>query len=190
MSLRKITYAAQLLAVKCTEGSCADVYYYIRKDGELELVAKGPAFIGRNGLGKTAEGDGKTPEGTFGVRQAFGILPDPGTSLPYHRVTSESIACDEDCDFYNTIIDSRAYKGEHMIDMDPEYHYGLETDFNADNVYPLGSAIFVHCKGLKSWTGGCVALDEDFMRLILETADDSLQICIHASGWDGWKNLL
>lgn len=181
MELDRIKDAGQLLDVECTGGSEARATYYIRRNGELIADREGHAFIGKNGLGKTCEGDGKTPEGIFGVRQAFGILPDPGTSLPYHCITSESTACDEECDFYNMIVESRAYKGERMMEMDPEYRYGLETDFNDANVYPLGSAIFIHCKGRKTWTGGCVALDEEFMKYILETATDGLKILIHAS---------
>ena len=65
-----------------------------------------------------------------------------------------------------------------MWEITPEYDYGLETDYNSECLYPMGSAIFVHCKGAKSYTGGCIALDKPLMKKILMTADSGLLIQI------------
>jgi len=172
-----------VLIVKCLEGSNAKAEYYIRNDeGELVMDCSCDAFIGKNGTGKTREGDGKTPLGEFGIRRAFGIEPDPGTNIDYLRIDDNIYACDEDCEYYNMIISRSATghdcTGEHMIDYFNEYAYGLETDFNDSNEYPKGSAIFIHCKGKKSFTGGCVALDKEMMLRILVTADSGLKIVI------------
>lgn len=98
------------------------------------------------------------------------------------RVTGFVYACDEEGPYYNTIVDTAvtgvSCGGEHMIEMVPEYNYGLELDYNPCNAYPLGSAIFVHCKGSKAYTGGCVALDEDFMKLILVEARPDMRVVI------------
>ena len=47
-------------------------------DGKWQMIMSTPGYIGKNGLGKTKEGDGKTPVGTFGFNAAFGIADDPG----------------------------------------------------------------------------------------------------------------
>ena len=177
----------QLMAVECIGGSNARVRYYVKQDGGWWLLHRGTAFIGKNGLGKTREGDAKTPEGEIRPLCAFGIKPNPGTALPYIDVTDGTLACDAEGPFYNRIVGFPEYcdafgpdlPGEKMWQLSPEYDYGIQTDFNADNVYPLGSAIFIHCKGAKTWTGGCVALDKRLMRQILKTATRGLVISIH-----------
>ena len=174
----------ELLFVRCTQGSEATVSYYQKSpSSRWKLLGKGEAFIGKNGLGKTREGDAMTPEGDFGVLTAFGILPDPGTALPWLPVTSSTYACDEEGPFYNRIIDTVAThhpcKGEDMFHTAPQYNYGMALDFNAACSYPDGSAIFFHCKGPKPYTGGCIAVDEPFLRQILTTAHPGLRVIIH-----------
>ena len=179
--------ARQLLVVECTGGSNAKVRYYVKQDGGWWLLHRGSACIGKNGLGKTREGDAKTPEGEFRPLCAFGIKANPGSTLPYIDVTPGTVACDAEGPFYNRIVKLSEYcdvcgpdlPGEKMWQLSPEYDYGLQTDYNSGNVYPLGSAIFIHCKGAKTWTGGCVALDRRLMRQILKTATGGLVISIH-----------
>ena len=174
------TAVQDIVLVQCGSGSDASVRYY-RKDGRRwALDTEGSALIGKNGLGKTREGDAKTPEGDFGVLTAFGILPDPGTALPWLPVTESTFACDEEGPWYNRIIDTAAThhpcKGEDMFHTAPEYNYGMALDYNAACRYPDGSAIFFHCKGAKAWTGGCIAVDEDLLRHILTTCHPGLRV--------------
>ena len=173
----------ELILVRSESGSDALVRYYRKSGRRWKLDTEGPAYIGKNGLGKTREGDAKTPEGDFGVLTAFGILPDPGTALPWLPVTESTFACDEEGPWYNRIIDTVAThhpcKGEDMFHTAPEYNYGMALDYNAGCRYPDGSAIFFHCKGAKAWTGGCVAVDEDFLRRILTTCHPTLRVIIH-----------
>lgn len=176
----------QLLLVESRGGSDASARYYIKRDGGWWLLHRCSAFTGKNGLGKKAEGDGKTPLGELKPLFAFGIKANPGTSLPYVDVTPGTIACDAPGRWYNRIVRPSDYlqegcpqpKGEKMWQLQPEYNYGLQTDFNSECKYPKGSAIFIHCKGSKRYTGGCVALDERMMRQILRGADASLRIYI------------
>ena len=178
--------ARQLLIIQHKEGSTAMARYYIKSpDWSWWLLHRGTAYIGKNGVGKTREGDAKTPLGELRPRRAFGILPDPGSLLPYTEVTPGTIACDEDGPFYNRIVQPKDYaglgctpKGEKMWLLSPEYDYGLETDYNSDFIFPVGSAIFVHCKGEKTWTGGCIALDKRLLQKILRTADAGLRIYV------------
>ena len=99
----------ELLLVQSAEGSNATVRSYAKAGvRKWKLVSETDAFIGKNGLGKTREGDAKTPEGDFGVQTAFGILPDPGTALPWLPITESIFACDEEGPWYNRIIDTAA----------------------------------------------------------------------------------
>ena len=180
----KDTAITSLVFVKCTSGSNAIVEYYRRDSlGRFRLCREEEGFIGRGGLGKEREGDGCTPEGDFGAVTAFGILPDPGTVLPYIDVRESTFACDEEGPYYNTIIDTVATEhrcgGEDMLHCAPMYNYGIALDFNSERIYPLGSAIFFHCKGSNPWTGGCVAVDEPFMVEILSTCGANPRFCIH-----------
>jgi len=166
----------QLLEVYDVQGSAAKARLTV--DGKVVFTTD--VYIGKNGVGKTGEGDGKTPVGTLRPLGAFGIKPNPGTKMPYLDVTSTTYACDEDCEFYNQIIDTVVVhhncKGEEMYSYQPQYNYGIATDFNKECIYPNGSAIFIHVKGTKTYTGGCIAFDEDRMIEILRNCDMSLVI--------------
>lgn len=168
----------QVLDVKWVGGSDAKVVYYVKGAKGWRVRGKGDAYIGKNGLEKTREGDARTPVGELRPLRAFGILPNPGTSLPWLQVQPGTIACDEEGPYYNKIVQGIEVGGERMWELSPEYDYGIETDYNKDGIWPLGSAIFIHCKGAKAWTGGCVALDKRLMMQILKTADDGLRISI------------
>lgn len=177
------TTVRQLILVKCTEGSRAEVEFYLRNGQAWRLAASGPACIGKEGLGKEREGDMKTPEGEFGIRTAFGILPNPGTVMPYLPITPELYACSDDCEYYNQIVPAAALghecKGEHLVKCVPHYNYGMEMNYNAENIYPLGSAVFFHCYGTNDYTEGCVAVEESFMKRILQESDEHLVVSIH-----------
>ena len=172
----------QMMIVSHTEGWNADVSFYEKAEANdaWTLVFDGEAYIGKNGMNKSKEGDTKTPCGDYEILQAFGILPNPGTALDYIDITPDSYACDEDCEYYNQIVDinesGHACSGEEMFKLCPEYNYGLTTSYNMENKYPDGSAIFIHCKGQKPFTGGCVALDEQDMKTVLEKAEPGMHI--------------
>lgn len=178
----------QLLDVHYIGGSEAEAKYYVKGRKGWRLRASGLAYVGKNGIGKTSEGDAKTPVGTLRAIKAFGILPNPGCSLPYLKVVPGTIAVDEEGPYYNHIVNTgpdgdfppsaRIPGGERMWELSPEYDYGLESDYNVAGIWPLGSAIFIHCKGAKKWTGGCVALDKRFMKKILLTADEGFRMLV------------
>ena len=168
----------QLLEVYDVQGSAAKARLTV--DGKVLFVTD--VVIGKNGIGKTGEGDAKTPTGTLRPLSAFGIKPNPGTKMPYIDITPSTFACDEDCEYYNRIIDTAVVHhpchGEEMYSYQPHYNYGIATDFNKECVYPNGSAIFIHVKGPKPYTGGCIAFDEDKMVEILLNCDMSLVITV------------
>ncbi len=164
----------QLLEIYDVHGTEATARLKI--DGEVLFTTS--VYIGKNGIGK--EGDAMTPAGTMHVLNAFGVKPNPGTTMPYVDVSSSIFACDDSCEYYNQIIDTAQVHhpcgGEDMFHTVPEYNYGLATDFNQEGIWPKGSNIFIHCKGQKTWTGGCVAFDEERMVELLKRCDTSLII--------------
>ena len=179
----------QMLLVKCVGECDAIAEYYIKSDSNnaWELKFKDNAYIGRKGAdgSKPVEGDEKTPFGDFAIgKTAFGILPNPGTKLEWIDVTPSTYACDEDCEYYNQIIDinkcdHKNCKGEEMYKYTPEYNYGFTMNHNPTNEYPNQSNIFIHCKGAKPYTGGCIALDQDHIETILKTCSPGMRIVIN-----------
>lgn len=166
--------------------SFAKVYFYEKDENNRwkPIFAEENAYIGKNGPGKTKEGDLKTPLGEFSILGAFGIKEKPkGTKLDYIKITDSIYACDEDCEYYNKIIDAKELnhdcKGEHMIKYNPHYKYGLTIDFNEENDHKKGSNIFIHCFGTKPYTGGCVAFNEEKVKdVILKSAPFDTKVCI------------
>ncbi len=172
-----------IIFVKQINGSNAKIVLLKKNDkNEFEELLSTEGFIGKNGLGKEKEGDSKTPVGDFGIIQAFGIKQNPGTSIDYLKVNENHYCCDEKCEFYNKIIDVAAMnhkcKGEHIIDYSPQYHYAFFLDYNKEGIYPKGSAIFMHCKGKKTYTAGCIAVSESEMIFILRHIDKNTRIII------------
>ena len=156
-------------------------------DGAWHQLMTTPGFIGRDGLGKTREGDGKTPVGVFRFTMAFGISPDPGSVMPYTQI-DENFYWSGDTRpgmKYNQMVDIRELPGldtegsEHIVDYDPHYRYCLNIGYNEAGTPGLGSAIFLHCFGPnKPYTGGCVAIPEDKMVFVLHHAKPDCAVVI------------
>ena len=161
--------------------------------GNWQQVMTTPGYIGKKGLGKTKEGDAKTPVGTFRFTKAFGIAPDPGSIMPYTQV-DENMYWSGDWRpgmKYNEMVDIRKYPrldkeaSEHIIDYTVHYVYCLNIGYNEAGTPGKGSAIFLHCIGPnKPYTGGCVAIPQDKMRLVLQTVQPDCVVVI-----DSFKNL-
>ena len=173
-SCNKKSMQGQLLEVYDVQGSEATARLTI--DGKVLFTTS--VYVGKEGVGKTSENDSKTPTGDLHILKAFGVKPNPGTSIEYLDITPSHFACCEECEYYNQIIDTAAVHhactGEDMFMTVPQYNYGLATDYNQECIYPEGSNIFIHCKGKKNYTGGCIAFDEDKMIEILRNCDKSL----------------
>lgn len=129
------------------------------------------------------EGDKKTPAGLFSFTTAFGIKPNPGTKLPYRRVTKYDYWVDDiKSPHYNTWVNAKKtpgkYKSEHLIEHSPSYNYALNINYNPDCEPGLGSAIFLHCKNKSGSTTGCIAIPEKTMKILLKKIDASTMILI------------
>ena len=142
------------------------------------------AYLGKNGIDKTREGDKRTPSGDYGFLMAFGAKEDPGSVIPYTKLTESMYLCG-DKEYYNQFIDTSKIRhtcsnnSEHLIRYIPQYNYALILDYNKENVYGKGSAIFLHCFGSYPYTLGCISIAEENMIKILKTVDKNTRICIY-----------
>lgn len=139
---------------------------------EWRILYSCPAVLGLGGMGKSREGDDRTPVGVFRVKEAYGILPDPGCRIPYTRVTPDMYWCgDSRSPDYNRLTRASGTQppgyGEHLADYVPEYHYLVDIGYNEEREPGRGSGIFLHCRGKKDYTHGCVAVEETDMARIL-----------------------
>ena len=170
--------AEQLFVVAGVGQSTAMVSMH-QKDaqGVWRQIMSTPGFIGKNGLGKEAEGDGMTPVGAFSFNCAFGIADDPGCELPYTKVTEDDYWSGDQREgySYNEMVsirdlpDLNTDDSEHIIDYTYQYQYCLNISYNEKGTPGLGSAIFLHCLGpVKPYTGGCVAIPQDKMLTVMQ----------------------
>lgn len=175
-NLKEANDAEQLVIVQGTKGSDAKFSFHERDNtsGEWHEIISCNAYIGKKGWGKTKEGDMKTPRGVYTFTKAFGILEDPGCSMPYTQVDdSHYWVGDSNSERYNTFVSTRDYDdfnhkdSEHIIDYTLAYKYCLNVSYNLDGTPNKGSAIFLHCQTKNKFTGGCVAIPVDDMREVL-----------------------
>ncbi len=180
--------ANQMLVVaQVGEKTTAWVSMHKKINGVWQEIMTTPAFIGKNGLGKTREGDAKTPVGTFYFTEAFGIAANPGCRLPYTQVDEYTYwSGDVNCK-YNEMVDIRDYPNldkdasEHIIDYTTHYVYCLNINYNEDGIAGKGSAIFLHCLGPnKPWTGGCIAIPEPKMLFVLHNVQPDCIVVINS----------
>ena len=176
------------MGIKCTEGIHAELTIYCAEDGAYVPVFTCPAVIGKNGPGKQSEGDTKTPLGTWTVGLAYGIEDDPGSLIPYTKVTDDMYWCatGSNSTNYNKLIyksdnpDADYSEDEHLIDYPIVYNYLLDLGYNKAGAPYAGNAIFLHCwRGPDSPTGGCVAVAEENMRKILQLLPPESSVTIY-----------
>ncbi len=169
--------------------------------GEWRELLTTPGYIGKNGLGKEAEGDGKTPAGTFSFNKAFGIAEDPGCAIEYHKVDKNDYWSGDQREgySYNELVsikdlpDLNTGDSEHIIDYSYQYQYCLNISYNADGTPGLGSAIFLHCLGpYKPYTGGCIAIPRDQMLRVMQMVNPDCVVVIDSLAnispetWSDW----
>jgi L,D-peptidoglycan transpeptidase YkuD (ErfK/YbiS/YcfS/YnhG family) len=172
----------QLIFVQYTGGSNADIIMYRKTGGVWKRILECFGYVGQNGIDKQKEGDRRTPTGTFLLTGAFGIQSDPGAKMSYVQVNQYLYWCG-DPSYYNQLIDIRekphTCSGEHLISYVPQYNYGMFVDYNPECVYKKGSAIFLHCTGSNTYTGGCIAVSRRNMIRIIRNAQEGARICIY-----------
>lgn len=175
----------QIVLVEYQSGSKATLSIHEKQNGAWKELYSCTAYVGKNGIGKTKEGDKRTPTGTFNLTTPFGIKTDPGAKLPYIQVTKYHYWCGTSgSEYYNQMIDTRVTdrartsSDEYLINYVPEYNYCMFIDYNASGEAGKGSCIFLHCTGKSSSTGGCVAVPESVMKKIVQWAKPGAKIVI------------
>ena len=158
------------------------------ENGEWKQILSTPGFVGKNGLcpdGDHAEGCGQTPVGVYHFNKAFGIAADPGCALPYVQVDENTYWSGDPDRQYNRMVDIREVPdlvmddSEHIVDYEYQYQYCLNISFNEEGTPGRGSAIFLHCFGpAKPFTGGCVAVPENIMKMIMRNVSEDCVVVI------------
>ena len=165
-------------------------------DGSWKQILSTPGFVGLKGLCADmdhVEGCNQTPIGIYHFNKAFGIADDPGCEIPYVKVTNDTYWSGDARQgmHYNEMVDIKDYPdlemedSEHIVDYEYQYQYCLNISFNEEGTPGRGSAIFLHCIGpAKPYTGGCVAIPENIMRMVMQRVDKDCVVIV-----DTFENL-
>lgn len=161
-------------------------YFTKSEDGSWTEEFYVPGFCGAGGMAADKrEGDRRTPVGTYGFIQAFGILEDPGSILPYKVLDEYDYWVDDSSsEYYNQMVSAKTIpitwrSAEHLIKVNPCYNYSIALDYNSACVPGKGSAIFLHgLHPVKTWTEGCIAIPEENMRTLVQQVDDRTRIVV------------
>lgn len=173
----------QLIIVEASGSSAKVSMHNKNADGTWSELLSTSAAIGRNGIGKTAEGDGKTPQGVYGFTFAFGLQPNPGTAMSYRQVDESYFWVDDsNSAYYNQLVSTNEVNcdwgsAEHIAGIGSPYNYVLAINYNSSCVPGKGSAIFLHCKSGAS-TAGCIAVPQSVMIQILQNLQPGCAIII------------
>lgn len=176
----------QIVAVVEHEGEATVSLHTKNEDGIWSEIFSVEGRIGKKGLGKTKEGDKKTPTGVYKFYMAFGILPDPGISaLPYLQVDeTHRWVDDSDSKYYNQLVSTKDVKGdwssaERLYKSTYTYKYVLALNYNEKCTPGAGSAIFLHCPSKKfEKTSGCIAIPVENMKLLMQLLQEDCVIVI------------
>ena len=169
----------------------------IYDDGKLAKEID-EVWIGRNGVTEpedATEGDEKTPLGLYDLGVAFG-MHDLDIKYPYFKVQDNDYWVDDyKSSHYNYMVrigedisnfgyhyiireDEKDFdSAEHLKDYEMQYEYAVFIEYNSSGQINngignnKGSAIFLHCFGLKGYTGGCVAVSRENMEFIMNFLD-------------------
>lgn len=183
-NLKAAQTSSQLIIVSVSNGSYATVSMH-SKDSEGYWMNNYsiPGRVGRNGINKLAEGDGKTPTGIFSLHTPFGIKSNPGCPLGYTQVNNNHYWGGGNPEYYNKLVDASTISNynpagsEHIIDYGDVYNYCIAVGYNMEQIVGKGSAIFLHCSG-KGATGGCISIPEDKMIYTLKNLKQDAKIII------------
>jgi L,D-peptidoglycan transpeptidase YkuD (ErfK/YbiS/YcfS/YnhG family)/D-alanyl-D-alanine dipeptidase len=170
----------QAIVVVWEKGYHADLYLYESVNHQWIVADKIQANVGLKGMGKTEEGDQKSPAGIFSLATAFGIAPPPaGINYPYRMITGDDYWVDDSLSqLYNKWVQ---FKDDYWKDWNSAeplgretiaYQYAVIINYNPARLPGKGSAIFLHVRtGEDSPTQGCTAVSEEDMVHILQWLD-------------------
>ena len=159
----------QLITVN-SNGTTATVSFYEKQNNSWvkSAIESEEGFVGNMGVSTEAnESSSYTPKGLYSLGTAFGIMPNPGTSMDYFTVTEDDYWVDDpNSQYYNQHVkgteNSDWSSAEHLIESRPNYNYAVFIEYNTQPVVAgKGSAFFMHVGNMA--TSGCVAVSEGKM---------------------------
>ncbi|MBQ7608838.1 MAG: hypothetical protein IJU76_12865 [Desulfovibrionaceae bacterium] len=187
-SLKAAQDTDQLVVLDVVGENDATLRLYEKKESDGGLVwsevLKTDAKFGRNGLGKTMEGDEKTPSGVYTFTEAFGIADNPGTAFKYTKLNKNHYwDTNPKSRTYNTLVSVKKgkrskVKGEHLIEGTEAYQYALVINYNPERRPEVGSAIFLRCTTGEPSTAGSVTVDADALKTLLMQLKPTAKILI------------
>ena len=164
---------SQVILVTVTEDSEKLYCFESMQNGWKAVYGPYECNIGRAGLGKTKEGDNKSPVGVFNLGTAFGQGGAPeGSNWPWIEIDENDYWVeDSNSAYYNSYVDiettQKDWKKAEKLMID-KYRLALEVKYNPDNKPGIGSAIFLHVwGGENALTGGCTAMAEENLNTVL-----------------------
>ena len=173
------------------ESTTASISMHERdENGVWKQILSTPGYVGKNGLcldEDHAEGCAQTPIGTYRFNRAFGIAEDPGCAIEYVQVDDDTYWSGDFREgmHYNEMVDIKDYpdldmeNSEHIMDYEYQYQYCLNISFNGIMLPFLFSFQFLHCLGTKKpYTGGCVAIPENIMKLVMQSVSPDCVVVI------------
>jgi len=157
--------------------SSAEIRTFERNSlGKWVPVLTTTGFIGKYGFAtytNMSEGGKRSPIGRYAIGTAFGRYANPGTKMPYRKITSDDVWVDDPTSkLYNT-WQSRSktlgqWKSAENMNI-TAYTYGFVINYNAQRIPYKGSAIFFHIGS--SYTLGCTATSQTNVVNILKWLD-------------------
>ncbi len=157
--------------------SFTTVFVALEKKDNKWVVKQSPieAGIGKNGFAfpdEKREGDGKSPTGIFKIGKLFSYEKQLNTLLENQQTTKDDKWIDDvNSVDYNKhvsgVTEAKSY--ENLLLNNDVYKYCTVIEYNTNPVIKgKGSAIFFHL-ALKpaSFTAGCVAINEEYMKLMV-----------------------
>lgn len=174
----------QLIIVSADGSNAVVTMHEINSDGIWEEILHTAGYVGKNGVGKASENDTRTPAGDYTLGIAFGVNPNPGTTMDYIQTDDSYYWVDDPSSLYyncfvsaNDISPDNWNSAEHITDYPDTYAYVLSIDYNTDCIPGEGSAIFLHCSNGKP-TLGCVAIPAEDMVFVLNHIKKGCHIII------------
>lgn len=193
LDVGKLSAAGQTDQIVVVAGSGMDsplvktAYYRKDEAGSWQEVFCVSGYCGYNGMSTDKrEGDRRTPVGDYGFVSAFGILPDPGSVIPYKELDEHDFWVDDSSSrYYNQMVSTRQvtpdwHSAEELAKVIPSYNYALALDYNtAERIPGKGSAIFLHgIHPQKTWTEGCIAIPEERVKQLVQELKPEARIVI------------
>ncbi|MFS0906920.1 SH3 domain-containing protein [Priestia aryabhattai] len=171
-SFKTLGNAQQVILVTADnyDTKSAKIQTFEKVDGNWKQVLTANGVLGQKGFTLSKkEGDMESPTGKYTIGTAFGRYENPGTKLPYRKITSNDVWVDDSkSSLYNTWQQKPAngrWTSAENMDI-PAYDYGFVINYNESRTPGKGSAIFFHVG--TNYTAGCTATSKEQVVSILK----------------------